>query len=877
MQGKIHRNNVDWSEMITGEEMEGFTYNASGRVPGWDMPDNDVAIIDANSLALSYQSGLMNIVMGLAVNPASGRVTTVGTEAHNEVRFEPNLRSHFITVTYADFIPNAANRIINLNPHITPEVEFLEPSVRAQSIGDPRHITWDASGATAYITGMGSNNIVRVDNNGTRTTTIEVGQGPTASIIRSGNVIVLNRFDASLSVINEEDSSEVANVAFFDPTPESINIGRVQFYNTHETSGMGQISCASCHIDGKHDRLVWDLGNPAGEYTYRNGIEFHPMKGPLRTTSLVGVVGSPSLHFRGDKDDIAGFNGTFTALQGLNEPRTDAQMAELETFIASMFTPPNPFRNLDNTMPDAVVIPGPELRIGNPNAGNTAATCNRCHIVELNGRSDVRGQVAGFNSPGQQPTIAPSLRSMYEILGFTYDFADQSTAGFGFIGDGVMDAQTQNTLSNDDRLAFMMAYNGDLLGDTHAGVGTQLTLNGTTSDDDLTLLQALVDLAEAEAIGLIAHGQVGTDNSGFTYLAATGGEFQTARAAATINYGDLLAASTTNPVTFTAVPKGSEIRMGVDRDNNGIYDNDEGVETPVEGTIVVPARIQAEAFVNYFDSTPGQQRRRAVAGFANENVDIQTNTDNDGTPVVGWITAGEWLEYTIFSETDQTIDIFLRTASPLNGQFVTVLLNDEVVGTIDIPNTGRYRNFTNTNPLVNLALAANTNYVLRLEFTTGGLDLNYIEVLTSGERLFNVALDKPTTQSTTDFSGVSARAVDGNTNGLWANGSITHTQRRGTAQPWWRVDLGAEYAIEEIKVFNRTNGTLGNRLVGAKVYVGNIDSTDPADYTELTTLGSGAEQVLSELAISGRYVLIRHEGDNETLSLAEVQIFTREP
>ena len=41
-------------------------------------------------------------------------------------------------------------------------------------------------------------------------------------------------------------------------------------------------------------------------------------------------------------------------------------------------------------------------------------------------------------------------------------------------------------------------------------------------------------------------------------------------------------------------------------------------------------------------------------------------------------------------------------------------------------------------------------------------------------------------QSTTNYNGNSIRAVDGSTNGAFADGSCTHTAETGT-DPWWRV------------------------------------------------------------------------------------------
>ncbi|WP_206682548.1 galactose-binding domain-containing protein, partial [Croceivirga lutea] len=135
----------------------------------------------------------------------------------------------------------------------------------------------------------------------------------------------------------------------------------------------------------------------------------------------------------------------------------------------------------------------------------------------------------------------------------------------------------------------------------------------------------------------------------------------------------------------------------------------------------------------------------------------------------------------------------------------------------------------------------------------------------------NIALNKPTVQSSTDFDGPSSRAVDGNTLGnYFTQNSVTHTGRE--ANPWWRVDLGDTYDISDIEVFNRTDCCSG-RLQGAKLYVGNSKSNDPNDFTEVATLtGSGNLQNFNNLDVSGRYVMVRHVRQ-EFLSLAEVQVF----
>ena len=60
---------------------------------------------------------------------------------------------------------------------------------------------------------------------------------------------VLNKFDATISVVSTASQSEVARVRFFDPSPTALKRGRKHLYDTHKNSGLGHVACASCHVD----------------------------------------------------------------------------------------------------------------------------------------------------------------------------------------------------------------------------------------------------------------------------------------------------------------------------------------------------------------------------------------------------------------------------------------------------------------------------------------------------------------------------------------------------------------------------------------------------------------------------------------------------
>src|SRR5437868_7201835 len=148
----------------------------AGRPQGWTLPDRDLAIIDTATLSVTYVSRLMNLNMALAVHP-SGAVTVVGTDATNEVRFEPNLNGRFLRVELAWVNPLTRTRegLWDLNPHLNYASPTLPPSERNKSIGDPRGIAWNAAGTRAYVAGMGSNNVVVMNEQGGRVTQFQVG------------------------------------------------------------------------------------------------------------------------------------------------------------------------------------------------------------------------------------------------------------------------------------------------------------------------------------------------------------------------------------------------------------------------------------------------------------------------------------------------------------------------------------------------------------------------------------------------------------------------------------------------------------------------------------------------------------------------------
>ena len=170
---------------------------------------------------------------------------------------------------------------------------------------------------------------------------------------------------------------------------------------------------------------------------------------------------------------------------------------------------------------------------------------------------------------------------------------------------------------------------------------------------------------------------------------------------------------------------------------------------------------------------------------------------------------------------------------------------------------------------------ASTGDVGRREYH-GGANQQWRKIFGAPVSLNNLALGKSTSQSSTAWGGVSARAVDGDTDGDYSNYSVTHTSSDN--QSWWQVDLGASYRLDSINLFNRTD-CCSDRLAGFYVLISDQPFGDRS-LTELLADSSVWRQYHSTIVdgregfyvnTDGRYIRIQldHSG---IASLAELEV-----
>ena len=361
---------VKWDGSNWADERGNTKWNAL--VP-YTLADVDLVVIDATQTAPRIQNEVRGVGthIGNAVfDPAGNRLYVLNIEAHNEVRFEQNLSGRFTTtrVSVINFSPVGApapnTAAVNLNSHIDLDVPEGSNAERALSLALPADIARGADGAL-YVAATGSAKVGVLDPGGAVRARISVGQGPTGLTIDEARqrLYVLNRFDETLSIVDLKGRAEATRIPVgFNPEPQAVREGRRFLYDA-SLSAHGDLACASCHFNGHRDGLAWDLGNPRGKLQSVNGIGvsvFHPMKGPMTTQSLRGIIGNEPLHWRGDRGSLSDFNPAFMSLLGGPRELTADEMTAFSAFIQTLTYPPNPNQNLDRTFPSPPTGPSAE-------------------------------------------------------------------------------------------------------------------------------------------------------------------------------------------------------------------------------------------------------------------------------------------------------------------------------------------------------------------------------------------------------------------------------------------------------------------------------------------------------------------------------------
>ena len=136
--------------------------------------------------------------------------------------------------------------------------------------------------------------------------------------------------------------------------------------------------------------------------------------------------------------------------------------------------------------------------------------------------------------------------------------------------------------------------------------------------------------------------------------------------------------------------------------------------------------------------------------------------------------------------------------------------------------------------------------------------------------IVNLALNGTATQSSTNpsYNKGPELAIDGDINGNYGGGSVTVTNNE--ENPWWQVDLGANKTIDDIKVFNRTDGCCKAAMSNFTVSV--INNSGVEVFAKTFTTFPDPSVIVNAGGVAGRIVKVQLNATS-ALTLAEVQIF----
>jgi hypothetical protein len=223
-----------------------------------------------------------------------------------------------------------------------------------------------------------------------------------------------------------------------------------------------------------------------------------PTKGPMTTQSLRGLDNHGPMHWRGDRngavqqtgvpfldssgnpvvsaqpnagifDEFNGFksfNVAFPGLVGDAAQLSDADMSAYATFALQIAYPPNPIRNLDDSLTDVQALGSQVYHQSNPDGSELPIdrihNCNGCHVLDRGGNAGQSPHPGFFGTNGRlsfeaetQSFKVPHLRNAYQKVGMyspsvspghsllsVPPFADPThpvpaVRGFGYNHDGI--------------------------------------------------------------------------------------------------------------------------------------------------------------------------------------------------------------------------------------------------------------------------------------------------------------------------------------------------------------------------------------------------------------------------------------------------------
>lgn len=320
---------------------------------------------------------------------------------------------------------------------------------------------------------------------------------------------------------------------------------------------------------------------------------------------------------------------------------------------------------------------------------------------------------------------------------YFYDLTNNITR----LADGVTTAKTQD-FDYDllDRLITAEGGYGEL-NYVYDEVGNRLseTRNGSTDaytyDDDSNRLENIVSPRGNRTYTYDAAGNRITQNGNTTYT------YNQANRLISVSVNGAVTRYTYNPLgqrILKQLPNGQEEHYYYDENGQLIAVHDAAGSVQREylywgnqaialiarpgahASSITPAKVEAEHFAAYHDTTPGNQ---GSSSCGSGDVDMGTTPDTGGGCHIGNTTAGEWLEYPIHVAAAGTYNVIFRASASSTGRTLRLQVNGATVASsIAIPALG-FTTYSDVSVPVTFKAG---NHTLRVTWIQGGVNFNYL-------------------------------------------------------------------------------------------------------------------------------------------------------
>jgi beta-glucanase (GH16 family) len=286
--------------------------------------------------------------------------------------------------------------------------------------------------------------------------------------------------------------------------------------------------------------------------------------------------------------------------------------------------------------------------------------------------------------------------------------------------------------------------------------------------------------------------------------------------------------------------------------------------TPFNGPHYIPGVVQVEDFDNGAQGIAYSTTTNSnVGGQYRPELGVGIENATGGGYDVGWTGAGQWMKYTVNVQSTGSYKVVVSAASN-NAGGGSFHLEDEagnnLTGTITVPNTGGWQNWTTIN--ASAQLSAGT-HIFKLVEDTGGYNLDYV-AFTSTSGTFDGVHNLPGVVQSEDYNqggegvGFHSSTTASNPAGVYRGDPITvencaaggYDVSSTSAGQWLKYGVNAQvsglYNIAFHVASGGTGGTFhildekGNNLTGAVTVPGTGGGQNWTFVNAIVNLAAGA-------------------------------------